>query len=48
MSLISHWRERKEIFGGFGNKPLWWLITLLFFVLLIAHLLSRFEKTLSQ
>ena len=42
MSLVSHWRARKDKFGrGKPTRSLWGMIILLLFVLYIIHLLGR-------
>lgn len=46
MSLISNWRERKELIGRTTGRSLWFLIAVLILVVVFFVYLGRLEHNI--
>ncbi len=43
MSLMSNWRERRQMFARTNGRPLWFLIAVLIVVVVFFFYLGRLE-----
>ncbi len=45
MSLMSNWRERRNLFARTNGRPLWFLIAVLILVVVFFFYLGRLEDS---